>query len=95
MGRIENKEGLRNALRALSIKYKLIDCTIKVYDNIFLFYFLVPKSLAPATLIGSIHKNIASFGKWAEDYLYTGVYDLQEKFIRRDFEKFELDYDKG
>ena len=94
-GIIENKEGLRNVLKALSIKFKLIDITIKVYDNIFLFYFLVPKSLAPATLIDFIQKNISSFGVWTEDYLYTGVYDLQENFIRKDFEKFGLDYDKG
>ena len=94
-GRIENKEGLRNALNALSLKFKLVDITIKVYDNIFLFFFLIPKSLAPATLIDSIHKNISSFGIWTEDYLFTGVYDLQEKFIRKDFENFGLDYDKG
>ena len=94
-GRIENKEGPRNALNALSLKFKLVDITIKVYDNIFLFFFLIPKSLAPATLIDSIHKNISSFDIWTEDYLFTGVYDLQEKFIRKDFENFGLDYDKG
>lgn len=94
-GAIQNKNGLKNALNAVSIKFKLIDPAIKVYDYIFLFFFHVPKSLAPAALIDSIQKNMQSFGEWDKDYLFTGVYDLQEKYLRKDLEKFGLDYDKG
>ncbi len=94
-GKIENKEGLRNALNGFSSKYKLIDTTIKIYDEIFFLFFHLPKSLAPAELFDSILKNIGIFGNWHEDYLFTGVYDLQEKFIRKDLERWEYDYDKG
>jgi len=94
-GNIQNKDGLKNALNALSIKFKLIDAAAKVYDTIFFFFFHVPKSLAPAALIDSIQKNIGSFGEWDEEYLFTGVYDLQERYIRKDMEKFGFDYDKG
>lgn len=62
-GTILDKEGLRNVLNAIALKHKLIDPTIKVYDTIFFLFFHIPKSLAPAELIGSIHKNIDSFGR--------------------------------
>jgi len=93
-GRIENKEGLRNALNAISVKHKLIDTTIKIYDNIFFLFFHMPKSLAAVELFDSIQKTISLFGEWHEDYVFTGVYDLQEKFIRKDLEKLRFDYDK-
>ena len=94
-GVIKNKDGLKNALNALSIKFKLIDPTAKVYDSTFFFFFHVPNTLAPATLIDAIYKNINPFAKWNEDYIFTGVYDLQEKYLRKDLEKFGFDYDKG
>lgn len=94
-GIINNKDGLKNALNAISIKFKLIDPTAKVYDTIFFFFFHVPKSLAPASLIDSIQKNMQYFGEWDKDYLFTGVYDLQEKYVRKDLEKLGFDYDKG
>ena len=92
---IENKLGLRNALEAVSKKFKLIDSTIKIYETIFFFFFHVPKALAPAALIESIQKNISSFAEWDNKYVFTGVYDLQEKYIRKDLDKFGFDYDKG
>jgi len=94
-GTIKNKDGLKNALNAISIKYKLIDPTIKVYDYIFFFFFHIPKSLAPAALIDSVQRNISPFAEWDEDYLFTGVYDLQEKYLRKDLEGWGFDYDKG
>lgn len=92
---IKNKEGLRNVLEAISKKHGLIDPTIKIYDKIFFLFFHIPKSLAPAELIDSILKNIAYFASWDEDYVFTGVYDLQEKFLRKDLEKFGYEYDEG
>ena len=94
-GFIKNKDGLKNALNALSIKFKLIDPTAKVYDTIFFFFFHIPKALAPATLIDAIQRNINSLAEWDENYLFTGVYDLQEKYIRKDLKHFGFDYDKG
>ena len=94
-GVIKNKDGLKNALNAISIKFKLIDPTAKVYDSIFFFFFHVPKSLAPAKLIEVIHRNMQPFGEWDEDYLFTGVYDLQEKYVRKDLEKWGFDFDRG
>lgn len=92
---IENKQGLRNALSAISMKYWLIDPTIKIYDGIFFLFFHIPKSLAPAKLIESISKNIPTFAEWDEEYVFTGVYDLQDKFLRKDLEKWGYDYEKG
>ena len=92
---INNKHGLRNALDAISKKYSLIDPTIKIYDDIFFFFFHVPKSLAPAALIESIGKNISSFAQWENEYVFTGIYDLQDKFLRKDLEKWGYDYEKG
>ena len=94
-GVIKNKDGLKNALSALSIKFRLIDPTAKVYDSIFFFFFHVPKSLAPATIIDSIQRNISPFAEWDKDYLFIGVYDLQEKYIRKDLDKWGFDFDKG
>ena len=33
--------------------------------------------------------------EWDEEYVWTGVYDLQGKFLREDLKKWGLDYDKG
>ena len=92
---IDNKLGLRNYLRAISRKHCLIDPTIKIYDTIFFLFFHTPKSLAPAVLIESINKDLSLFSKWDEEYVWAGVYDLQEKYLRKDLEKWGLDYDKG
>jgi len=92
---IKNKEELRKVLFDISNKHKLIDPTIKIYDTIFFLFFHIPKSLAPAVLIESIEKDISLFAEWDEDYVYTGVYDLQEKFIRRDLDRWCYDYEKG
>ena len=92
---IENKQGLRDYLDAISKLHGLIDPTIKIYDTIFFFFFHIPKSLAPALLIESIRKEISLFAEWNEEYLFTGVYDLQENFLRKDLEKWGYDYDKG
>ncbi|MBS3102857.1 hypothetical protein J4458_05425 [Candidatus Woesearchaeota archaeon] len=92
---IKNKEGLRNALKAISIKYKLIDVTIKIYDKTFFFFFMMKPSVKPMELIETLHKNIDSFAKWDKDYLYNTVYDLQEIYLRKDLEKLGLEYEKG
>ncbi len=91
---IKNKEGLKNALNAIASKFKLIDPTVKVYDSIFFFFFL-NRNTAPIELIKTIQKNIASFGIWDKEYLYTTAYDLQELYLRKDLEKWEFDYDEG
>ncbi len=92
---IKNKEGLRNALNAISNKFELIDITIKVYDSMFFLFFMTKPRIEPMDLIKSIQKNISSFGLWHQDYLYTTVYDLQKEYIKRDLEKWGFDYDGG
>jgi len=78
---IKNKGGLRNALNTVAKKFKLIDITIKIYDSIFLFFFMTKPMTEPKELIHSIQKNIAPFGLWDKDYIYTTVYGLQEEYI--------------
>jgi len=68
---------------------------LKFKKSIFLLFFHIPKSLAPAKLIESIQNNISSFAKRDKDYAYFGIYDLQEKYLRKDLEKLGYDYDKG
>jgi len=92
---IENKQGLRNLLAAISKKYKLIDATIKIYDSIFFFFFQAPISLAPAKIPECICNNISSITNWDKEYIFTEVYDLQEKFIKKDLKKRGYDYEKG
>ena len=92
---IRNKQGLRNALAAISKRYILIDTTIKIYDGIFFFFSHIPKSLAPAEIIGSIGKNIPSFAEWDKEYVFTGVYGLHDRFLRNELEKWGYDHEKG
>jgi|SRR3989338_1689639 len=94
-GTIGDKEGLKKALNEISSRLKLIDPTIKVYDTIFLFFFHIPNSLAPLAIIEAVQAALPPFGEWDEEYLFTGVYDLQEKYVRKDLEKWGLDYDAG
>ena len=93
--KIQNKEGLRNALNAIAKKFELIDVTIKIYDSIFFLFFMTKPKVKPLELIKKIQNNISSFGPWEKKYLYTMVYDLQEKYLRKDLEKIGFDYDKG
>lgn len=92
---IVNKEGLRNLLHALAKKHELIDTTIKVYGRIFLLFFQVKPSLRPQDLIDNIQEHIPLFGMWDDDYVWTGIYDLQEKYIRKELQGWGYDYDKG
>lgn len=94
-GDISDKEGLRNALNAISAQFEFIDATIKIYGNIFFFFFMFKPSLAPQKLIDGIQENITDFAKWEEEYLFTGVYDLQEKHVREYLANKGYDYDKG
>ena len=91
---IENKSELRTYLNAISKKHSLIDPTIKIYDNILFFFFHIPKSLVPTELIESISKNLSSFADWDKEYIFTGVYDLQETFLKKELEKYGYDYEK-
>ncbi len=92
---IENKEGLRNAISAISTKLELIDVTIKIYDNIFFVFFTTKPRVSPQEVISKIQANIGLFGSWDEEYIFTGVYDLQEEYVRKDLEKMGFDYGKG
>ena len=94
-GKISNKEGLRNLLNALAKKYELIEVTIKVYENIFFLFFQIKPSLKSADLIDNLQAHIDLFGLFDDTYILTGVYDLQEKYVRKDLERFGYDYDKG
>ncbi|MBU1005226.1 MAG: hypothetical protein KKC54_08095 [Nanoarchaeota archaeon] len=92
---IKNKEGLRNALDAIAKKFELIDVAIKIYDSIFFFFFMTKPMTQPKELIESIHNNLSNFGEWDKEYLHNTVYDLQEKYLRKDLDRFGFDYDKG
>jgi len=93
-GIIENKIGLRNMLHAIAKKHNLIDPVIKVYDHIFFLFFMMHNT-SPQTLIESIQKNIVPFAAWDEDYIWTGVYDLQEHYLRDYLEKAGYAYEEG
>ena len=92
---ITNMDGLRNALNAVAKKIELIDISIRAYDNIFFLFFMSKPSLVPQELIDSVQRNTASFAKWDENYLWTGIYDLQENYIREYLIKAGYDYDDG
>lgn len=92
---IKNKEGLKNCLQAIAKRFELIDVTIKVYDSIFFFFFMTKPLVKPIELIKSIQNNTSCFCLWDPNYLYTGVYDLQEQYVRKDLKKLDFDYDKG
>ena len=92
---INNKQGLRNALNAISKKHNLVDPTIKIYNDIFFFFFHIPKLLVPAILIECINKNIAQFAEWDKEYIFTGVQDLQSKFLKEYLKTFGYDHEKG
>ena len=46
-------------------------------------------------LVESIQKNTVSFADWEENYLFTGVYDLQEKYLRNYLKQKGFEYDNG
>lgn len=94
-GEIIDKEGLRNALGSVAKQFELIDATIKVYSSMFFFFFMLKPSVVPQQVIESIQNSIASFSSWAEEYLWTGVYDLQEDYLRKELEKQGFDYEQG
>lgn len=94
-GLIRNREQLRDAIEKTTKKLELMDVTIKIYDSIFFLYFMMKPSIAPAKVIDSIQENIKPLDVWHKDYLFTGVYDLQEPYIRKDLERMGFDCEKG
>lgn len=92
---ITNKDGLRNALHEIVQQYALIDATIKIYDTIFFLFFMTKPMVVPQRLIDNIQEKIAPFSTWADECLYTTVYDLQERFIRKDLHTWGFDYEQG
>ncbi|MFH1916765.1 MAG: hypothetical protein ABIJ21_05855 [Nanoarchaeota archaeon] len=94
IGRIQNKDGLRNMLQAVGKQFKLIDVTVKIYDDIFFFFFLF-HTARPVDLINKLQEHLHEYGEFTSDYLYTTVYDLQEEYLRKDLKEYGFDYDKG
>ena len=92
---INNKEALRAKLNEICTKFELIDATIKIYDNIFFLFFMTKPSLSPLTLITAIQQEIELFGTWEEKYIWAGIYDLQEKYLKEYLYKIGFDYGKG
>ncbi|MAF36392.1 hypothetical protein CL622_04710 [archaeon] len=93
---IPNKEGLKNMLKAVEKKFALIDVTIKIYDTIFFFFFMTKPSVIPQELIETIQTNLESIQcKWNSEFVYTGVYDLQELYLREELKKWGYEFDKG
>lgn len=92
---IKDREGLRDALNAIARQYGLMDVTIKVYSNIFFIFFMMRPSIAPQKIIDAIQKGIGEFSEWSDDYIFSGMHDLQEKFIKEELAKWGLDYEQG
>jgi len=92
---IKNKEGLRNLLKTIEKKFELIDVTIKIYDNIFFFFFMYKPKIKPADIINAIQKHLSQLQGWDKDCIYSTVYDLQEQYLRKDLKEGGYDYDEG
>lgn len=94
-GKIENKEGLRNGLNNVIKILNLIDATTKIYDNIFFLFFATKPTLATTQAIDEIQKNIAGIADWDSEYLFDGVYDVQEEYLKKYLARTGLDFEKG
>jgi hypothetical protein len=92
---IKNKEGLRSVLQAIVRKYQLIDANIKIYDEVFFFFFHLPKGVSAGNIIDTIQQNIVNKERWDEEYVFTGVYDLQEHHVKEYLEKHGFEYEEG
>jgi len=93
--KIEDKEKLIKALKKVGEEFELIDMTIRMYDNIFFFFFMFKPRIAPQQIIDAIQESIKGIQNWNEEYLFDGVYDLQEEYLKDYLKKLGFDYDKG
>lgn len=93
--KIADREGLRNALNEVAAQFGLVDVTLKVYDCIFFLYFMSRPSLAPQTLINAIQKAVLPFSSWDKEYVWTGVPDLQETYLRQELKNWGFEYGQG
>lgn len=94
-GIIRDREGLRQKLMGVETRFGLIDVTIKIYGNIFFFFFMAKPTIVHQKLIEEIQQAISGFGDWNKECLHTGVYDLQEQYLRKDLEGWGFDFDGG
>ncbi|MDI6737245.1 MAG: hypothetical protein QME12_01890 [Nanoarchaeota archaeon] len=46
-------------------------------------------------IIDGIQAKIGDVAEWEKEYLFTGVYDLQEKHVREYLTQKGYDYDEG
>ncbi len=94
-GKIEDKDKVREALHEVCDRLKLMDVTIKVYETALFLFFMMRPSLAQIEVISAIQKAISGLGSWEEEYMFIGVYDLQEEYVREELEKFGFEWEKG
>ncbi|OIO66048.1 hypothetical protein AUJ68_01490 [Candidatus Woesearchaeota archaeon CG1_02_57_44] len=92
---IKERDRLRNALNKQAAELDLIDTTIKVYNTIIFIFFHMPKKLSQLELENSIQETIKPFGNWDEENAFMAIYDPQERFIRKDLERWGCNYDDG
>lgn len=92
---INNKEGLRKNLNEIAKQFELIDVTIKIYDQIFFFFFMMKPKIVHNNLINALQDEITKFGSWGEKYVCSGISDLQEPYVRSKLSIWGFDYDQG
>lgn len=92
---IAHKEALREKLNAIIKQHQLLDPTVKIYHSILFFFFTSKPSVNHNLIVDMVAQNISNLEAWDDEYLFTGAYDLQEAYVRRDLKRFGFDYDEG
>ena len=84
-------EKLKSELLKITENLKAQDTTIKVCKNHFHVFFHMPTKYAPAVLIDLFRFTVENVMKEFEmneqlddEYVFTGIYDLSEEWIRKE-----------
>lgn len=93
--KITLKESLRKALQKASEELRLIDTTIKIYDDIFFMFFFQRNTTSPAEAINKIQESIKGHAEWNKKYVYGHVNSLEKKQLKKEIEMNGYDYEKG
>ena len=92
---LQRGDELRRRVNLVVQQFALIDTTLKVYDSIFFLFFMFKPSIRRQDIIDALVESIGDLEEWDDKHLCTGAYDLQEKYIRNELQKWGFDYEQG
>ena len=85
-----DREALPGTLQIAVEQFKLLDLTLKAYEQLLLLFFMPSPQFSAQQIVDEIRRAITPFGTWASEYVFVTVDDLGEDGVRRELARLGL-----